>query len=98
MEIEEDLRLRLSDHELVERAMERNRVLREMQIVIDWLESVADEDLPNAEKVDFYSDGPHYWENTLHRLKLAKKNQHTPMGGKRWKRGQLVFSFYRFLN
>ncbi|KAI2807220.1 hypothetical protein BLOT_009182 [Blomia tropicalis] len=72
MEIEEDIRLRLTDMELIERAFERNSLLREMQIVIDWLESVYDEE--SLDKIQFYSDGPMYWENTLHSLKIDTKN------------------------
>ena len=77
MEIDEDLRLRLSDHELAERALERNSMLREMQLVIDWLESVCDEE--SLDKVEFYSDGPNYWENTLHSLKSVAKSKGTPL-------------------
>nr|XP_027200946.1 nuclear pore complex protein Nup107-like [Dermatophagoides pteronyssinus] len=76
MEIEEDMRLRLNDSELVERAMEKNSMLREMQIIIDWLESMyEDEEEKSMEKMDFYSDGPAYWENTLHQLKISSKQQ-----------------------
>ena len=72
MDFEEDLQLRLSDHELVQRALNQKVTLREMQIVIDWLESVYVEELSN-DKVQFYSDGPMYWENTLHTLKVTSK-------------------------
>lgn len=75
MEVEEDLHLRLSDFELAERAMKRNAILREMQIVLDWLESVYDEE--PLDKVEFYSDGPVYWENTLHALKVSSKGTNT---------------------
>ncbi|OTF77521.1 nuclear pore complex protein Nup107-like protein, partial [Euroglyphus maynei] len=81
MEIEEDMRLRLNDSELVERVMEKNSMLREMQIIIDWLESMYDgndddeSSSTTLEKMQFYSDGPAYWENTLHQLKLSSKQQ-----------------------
>ena len=83
MEIEEDMRLRLNDSELVERAMEKNSMLREMQIIIDWLESMyEDEDGKSLEKMDFYSDGPGYWENTLHQLKMSKQRSMSMSTGK----------------
>lgn len=76
MEIEEDMRLRLNDSELIERALQRNSMFREMQIVIDWLESVnVDEENGSLEKIHFYSDGPGYWENTLHNLKISSNQQ-----------------------
>lgn len=71
MEIEEDMHLRLSDLELVERTIGRNKTLREMQIVIDWLESIFDDE--SLENLTFYSNGPQYWENTLHSLKMNLK-------------------------
>ena len=67
------IHLRLSDFELAERALKRNAALREMQIVIDWLESIYDEE--TLDKVQFYSDGPSYWENTLHALKMEKRKK-----------------------
>lgn len=76
MEIEEAIQLRLSDLDLVRRAIERNSMLREMQIVIDWLESICDDE--SLDKLSFYSDGPQYWENTLHSLKINSNQSKLP--------------------
>ncbi|KAF7492808.1 Nuclear pore complex protein [Sarcoptes scabiei] len=81
MDIEEDMQLRLSDSELVARCFERNSMLREMQIVIDWLESVYDDDDATLEKMDFFSDETICWENTLHQLKIESNRKQTIRSG-----------------
>lgn len=65
----DDLKLALSDKELVDRAMTRVSSIREMQVVIDWLESIYEE-VTESDKTNMLNlNGPHYWENTLYELK-----------------------------
>lgn len=70
MDIEEDIRLRLSDAQLIEQTLERSTSLREMQLVIDWAEGIFLSQF-NSENASFDSDSSYYWENTLHNIKKA---------------------------
>lgn len=61
----------MSDSQVIDTFYQKNADIRQMQLVIDWLEQNAADDLERIEKEDkiqFYSEGPHYWENTLHQL------------------------------
>jgi len=66
----------LSDREVVDKLYSRSCSIRQMQLVIDWLEDTFSEDMQREQeedKMEFYSDGPHFWENSLHFLKEGKK-------------------------
>lgn len=69
----DDLKLTLSDKELVERSMGRVSSIREMQVVIDWLESIYEEVTDGDMTHMLNLNGPHYWENTLHELKQGSR-------------------------
>lgn len=59
----------LSDCAVIDKLYSRKSVIREMQLVVDWCEQNYLEDIQTIEmedKIEFYSEGPHYWENTLH--------------------------------
>ncbi|XP_041370444.1 nuclear pore complex protein Nup107-like [Gigantopelta aegis] len=59
-----------TDQNLVDNLYAQNDTLRRSQLVIDWLESCASENLDMlADNVKFFSDQPVAWENTLHHLK-----------------------------
>lgn len=63
-----------SDKELIENFYDKNSAIREMQLVIDWLEQNEMDDMEEKgeteDKIEFYNNGPNYWENTLHNLKM----------------------------
>lgn len=59
----------LSDNDVVDQLYARKSLIREMQLVVDWCEQNYLEDIRKIEaedKIEFYSEGPHYWEHTLH--------------------------------
>ncbi|CAG2104167.1 unnamed protein product [Medioppia subpectinata] len=66
-----DISVALSDKTFVDRLFEREPRLREMQLVVDWLErnQLDDNEEVSKDRIQFYSEGPYYWENTLHALK-----------------------------
>ncbi|XP_063963328.1 nuclear pore complex protein Nup107-like isoform X1 [Lytechinus pictus] len=58
----------LSEREIVDSLFERDAIIRQHQIVVDWLESIAaDQSAFSYNKVQFYSHSV-CWENTLHEL------------------------------
>ncbi|XP_041476652.1 nuclear pore complex protein Nup107-like isoform X2 [Lytechinus variegatus] len=58
----------LSEREIVDSLFERDAIVRQHQIVVDWLESIAaDQSAFSYNKVQFYSHSV-CWENTLHEL------------------------------
>lgn len=60
----------LSDRQVIDLLYERNSKIRQMQLITDCLEQNYMDDMQrieNEENINFYSEGPHYWENTLHR-------------------------------
>ncbi|XP_054153738.1 nuclear pore complex protein Nup107-like [Oppia nitens] len=72
----DDIVTKMSDKTLIERTFETNNQLRQMQLVIDWLEKNQlddNEDVAN-DRIQFYSEGPYSWENTLHSLKTRDEN------------------------
>ncbi|KAK9876612.1 hypothetical protein WA026_013990 [Henosepilachna vigintioctopunctata] len=59
----------LSEKSCIEKLFKRDNLIRETQLVIDWLESCS------AEESNPFSDFPDYtngWENTLHQIKSAE--------------------------
>lgn len=64
----------LSDQQVIEKLYERCESIRQMQLVVDWCEQNFLDDMQSVEsedKIEFYTQGPHYWENTLHSLKTG---------------------------
>lgn len=71
-----------SDSKIVNALFERDGSVREAQLVVDWLESCAQDDCDNfAENIKFFSDRVVGYENARHRL----QNQQTglPTGAER---------------
>lgn len=65
----------LSDRQVIDQLYERNSRIRQMQLIADWLELNFQDDMmrmENEENIRFYSEGPHYWENTLHQADAKK--------------------------
>ncbi|XP_076461376.1 nuclear pore complex protein Nup107-like [Babylonia areolata] len=64
----------LSEQEITSKLFEKDADLRQCQLVVDWLENCAREDLDEvADNVKFFTDRPVVWENTLHHLQTRKK-------------------------
>lgn len=63
-----------SEKVVVEQLFQRDAVIRQSQLVVDWLESIA------KDQIGVFSDNIEYyaknvcWENTLHALKLRRKS------------------------
>lgn len=65
----------LTDREVVDQLYACKSIIREMQLVVDWCEQNYHEDIQDIEandKIEFYSEGPHYWEHTLHKASKSK--------------------------
>lgn len=57
---------------IVEMLFQRDSLIRQSQIVVDWLESIANDEAGNfAENIEYYAKSV-YWENTLHVLKQQR--------------------------
>lgn len=62
---------------IVEKLFQRDSTVRQSQIVVDWLENIAKDDIGDfAEKIEFYAKSV-YWDNTLHTLKQRRNNAFT---------------------
>ncbi|CAH2277846.1 nuclear pore complex Nup107 isoform X1 [Pelobates cultripes] len=58
-----------SEKMVVEKLFQRDSLVRQTQLVVDWLESIAKDDVGDfSEKIEFYAKSV-YWENTLSTLK-----------------------------
>lgn len=69
------LEKRLSDRQVIEEFYARDSIVRQMQLVVDWLEQNETDlmkDEQYKDKIQFYSNGTIYWENTLHALKTSQ--------------------------
>ncbi|KAK7508730.1 hypothetical protein BaRGS_00000296 [Batillaria attramentaria] len=66
--------VKLSEQEIVDKLFEKDSSLRQSQLVVDWLENCAREDLEQVQdNVKFFTDQPVVWENTMHQLQSRKK-------------------------
>lgn len=63
----EELLINSSEKQIVEQLYESNSILREYQLIVDWLERCALEN--GAVQIGLYTDKTIGWENTLHQLK-----------------------------
>ncbi|XP_062572533.1 nuclear pore complex protein Nup107-like [Saccostrea cucullata] len=64
--------MKQSEQEAVTRLFEKDRTIRESQLVIDWLEKCAQDVVENyGDNAKFFSDRAVAWENTLHKLKKS---------------------------
>ncbi|XP_052773924.1 nuclear pore complex protein Nup107-like [Mya arenaria] len=71
-----------SDRKIVNELFEKEQAIREAQLVVDWLESGAQDDFENfSENVKFFSDRAVGYENSRHRL--MNKSSGVPTGAER---------------
>ncbi|XP_053572800.1 nuclear pore complex protein Nup107 [Bombina bombina] len=58
-----------SEKMIVEKLFQRDALVRQSQLVVDWLESIAKDEVGDfSDNIEFYAKSV-YWENTLHSLK-----------------------------
>ncbi|GAB1295600.1 Nuclear pore complex protein [Apodemus speciosus] len=58
-----------SEKTVVEALFQRDSLVRQSQLVVDWLESIAKDEIGDfSDNIEFYAKSV-YWENTLHSLK-----------------------------
>uniref|UniRef100_A0A2I3GLT1 Nuclear pore complex protein n=1 Tax=Nomascus leucogenys TaxID=61853 RepID=A0A2I3GLT1_NOMLE len=61
--------LNASEKTVVEVLFQRDSLVRQSQLVVDWLESIAKDEIGEfSDNIEFYAKSV-YWENTLHTLK-----------------------------
>ncbi|XP_054844769.1 nuclear pore complex protein Nup107 isoform X1 [Eublepharis macularius] len=63
-----------SEKTAVNHLFQRDSLVRQSQLVVDWLESIAKDDIGDfSDNIEFYAKSV-YWENTLHILKQRHLN------------------------
>ncbi|XP_020512962.2 nuclear pore complex protein Nup107 [Labrus bergylta] len=63
-----------SEKVVVEQLFQRDSVIRQSQLVVDWLESIAKDQIGDfSDNIEYYAKNV-CWENTLHALKLRRKS------------------------
>uniref|UniRef100_A0A672RHI8 Nuclear pore complex protein n=1 Tax=Sinocyclocheilus grahami TaxID=75366 RepID=A0A672RHI8_SINGR len=81
--LEEDIMMDItmpteSEKAVMEQFFQKGNMVRQSQLVVDWLESIAKDEIGDfSDNIEYYAKSV-YWENTLHTLKL-RRNQ--PSGG-----------------
>ncbi|XP_074482371.1 nuclear pore complex protein Nup107 [Sebastes fasciatus] len=62
-----------SEKVVVEQLFQRDAVIRQSQLVVDWLESIAKDQIGDfSDNIEYYAKNV-CWENTLHALKLRRQ-------------------------
>ncbi|TDG96519.1 hypothetical protein EPR50_G00229450 [Perca flavescens] len=63
-----------SEKVVVEQLFQRDAIIRQSQLVVDWLESIAKDKIGDfSDNIEYYAKNV-CWENTLHSLKLRRKS------------------------
>ncbi|XP_056604579.1 nuclear pore complex protein Nup107 [Triplophysa dalaica] len=77
--LEEDIMMDItapseSEKSVMEQFFQKDSMVRQSQLVVDWLESIAKDEMGDfSDNIEYYAKSV-YWENTLHTLKL-RRNQ-----------------------
>ncbi|XP_051547167.1 nuclear pore complex protein Nup107 [Myxocyprinus asiaticus] len=77
--LEEDIMMDItapseSEKTVMEQFFQKDSMVRQSQLVVDWLESIAKDEVGDfSDNIEYYAKSV-YWENTLHTLKL-RRNQ-----------------------
>uniref|UniRef100_A0A8K9V089 Nuclear pore complex protein n=1 Tax=Oncorhynchus mykiss TaxID=8022 RepID=A0A8K9V089_ONCMY len=67
----------VSEKVVMEQLFQRDAVVRQSQLVVDWLESIAKDEIGDfSDNIEYYAKSV-YWENTLHALKLRRNTSST---------------------
>uniref|UniRef100_A0A673H656 Nuclear pore complex protein n=1 Tax=Sinocyclocheilus rhinocerous TaxID=307959 RepID=A0A673H656_9TELE len=73
-EAEEESMPTESEKAVMEQFFQKDSMVRQSQLVVDWLESIAKDEIGDfSDNIEYYAKSV-YWENTLHTLKL-RRNQ-----------------------
>uniref|UniRef100_A0A4W5KEZ4 Nuclear pore complex protein n=1 Tax=Hucho hucho TaxID=62062 RepID=A0A4W5KEZ4_9TELE len=81
-ELEDDIMMdvaapSVSEKVVMEQLFQRDAVVRQSQLVVDWLESIAKDEIGDfSDNIEYYAKSV-YWENTLHALKLRRNTSST---------------------
>ncbi|XP_059582059.1 nuclear pore complex protein Nup107 isoform X2 [Alligator mississippiensis] len=68
--------LNASEKMAVSILFQKDSLVRQSQLVVDWLESIAKDEIGDfSDNIEFYAKSV-YWENTLHILKQRRLNTH----------------------
>uniref|UniRef100_A0A8D3DWP0 Nuclear pore complex protein n=1 Tax=Scophthalmus maximus TaxID=52904 RepID=A0A8D3DWP0_SCOMX len=63
-----------SEKVVVEQLFQRDAVIRQSQLVVDWLECIAKDQIGDfSDNIEYYAKNV-CWENTLHALKMRRKS------------------------
>ncbi|XP_066943854.1 nuclear pore complex protein Nup107 [Macrobrachium rosenbergii] len=76
----------LTDFTVVNQLFDRNRIIREAQTVIDWLEKNSADDFDlfkSRDRVEYFGDMHIAWENTLKTMKNESSGISIPLRGSR---------------
>ncbi|XP_047246440.1 nuclear pore complex protein Nup107 [Girardinichthys multiradiatus] len=77
--LEEDMMIDMvvpseSEKVVVDKLFQRDAVIRQSQLVVDWLESIAKDQIEDfSDNIEYYAKNV-CWENTLHALKIRSKS------------------------
>uniref|UniRef100_A0A665UMR0 Nuclear pore complex protein n=1 Tax=Echeneis naucrates TaxID=173247 RepID=A0A665UMR0_ECHNA len=64
----------ISEKVVVEQLFQRDAVIRQSQLVVDWLECIAKDQIGDfSDNIEYYAKNV-CWENTLHALKMRRKS------------------------
>ena len=66
--METDANDNISEKDVVENLLKNETIIREYQLIIDWLERNAVDQTDRLPKVEHFTDKTVAWENTLHQL------------------------------
>lgn len=74
-------KINVGEKEVADRLFDSDSEVRQVQIVIDWLEALEKEKMEDFyEKVEFFTDKAEAWENTLHSLQRTRGGANVPRG------------------
>ncbi|KAJ0057025.1 hypothetical protein NL108_000853, partial [Boleophthalmus pectinirostris] len=63
-----------SEKVVVQQLFQRDAIIRQSQLVVDWLESIAKDQIGDfSDNIEYYAKNV-CWENTLHSLKMRRKS------------------------
>ncbi|KAL7307217.1 hypothetical protein TKK_0000940 [Trichogramma kaykai] len=67
-----DISTHISEKEVIDALFKNNKLIREYQLIIDWLERNALDQADRLPSIETYTDKTVAWENTLHQLQNKK--------------------------
>lgn len=68
LKMEADMNQNVSEKDVIAALLRNESVIREYQLIIDWLEKNAVDQVETLPKIEHFTDKTIGWENTLHQL------------------------------